>query len=628
MLQNPATKSPFTVVPGYSRLFRRGATYYFRVGVPNELRKAIGKTEIIKSLRTTEFRKAKCICDLESASANARFDSARRTLKPVEQPRMQVPALSDAEIHQLVVEWFIQIEKRTEEWWVSQGQFLRDNALVETVQNLSSNEVALGGGNEDYREDDGKFDLDDFLQEREMECPENSPAYHKLCDVFRRGRLENVRRALDRLTGKDFQCHDLLLKGFYAYSAPPASPQKSIKLGELLDRYLKFIQEHRSETTFMTYQTPARVMREIWGDNTPVAAISKESVEQFCALLKQRPKNAEQRYRGLTTEEAIAAAERKGDTDRLGPKALANYFRNIVAFFNFAVKEGYLTENPTSSPTVREGFRCKRKKKKKVKFTNEQMQAVFLAPIFTGCVDDERNFAKQGDNHPRRGRFWLMLLALFQGLRCNEACQLYAEDIKEKNGIPFIAVRTELDDEEITDKRLKNFSSIRNVPVHPTLIKIGFLDFVAKRQQGGMASRLFPELPAGKTGRYSNPFSKWFRRFLDQIFGENSPKATFHSFRHHFRDALRDGRISDENAEALGGWATDDEEQRHYGYGASLHILLEDISKVEYPRLDINHLFPLIHAKDKEQVQQIAPSPTCRTRTRNASDSPCHPTPE
>ena len=46
-------------MPGYSRLYRRGATYYFRVVVPHDLRKSLRKTEITKSLRTTDYAEAK-----------------------------------------------------------------------------------------------------------------------------------------------------------------------------------------------------------------------------------------------------------------------------------------------------------------------------------------------------------------------------------------------------------------------------------------------------------------------------------------------------------------------------------------------------------------------------------------
>ncbi|MDR3405702.1 MAG: hypothetical protein P4L99_24675 [Chthoniobacter sp.] len=61
-------------MPPYSRLFRRAATYYFRVGVPEVLRPAIGKREILKSLRTTNYHEAKRLVAFESATADALFE--------------------------------------------------------------------------------------------------------------------------------------------------------------------------------------------------------------------------------------------------------------------------------------------------------------------------------------------------------------------------------------------------------------------------------------------------------------------------------------------------------------------------------------------------------------------------
>ena len=250
MLQNPATKSPLTVVTGYSRLFRRGATYYFRVGVPNELRKAIGKTEVIKSLRTTDFQEAKRLVAFESADTDARFISERRKLKNIEPPRTQVPALSDAEIHRLVIEWFIDIERESEEWWETSGQSLDDEALPEVLENLQVDAAVFNGGNKHYEGRDGKSDLDDFLAERGMDCPSDSPAYRKLCEAFRRGRLENILRLIDRLTRNPLEAHDPLLRDVFAHSVAPQAPRKIVTLGEFLDRFLKFTKENRSETTF------------------------------------------------------------------------------------------------------------------------------------------------------------------------------------------------------------------------------------------------------------------------------------------------------------------------------------------------------------------------------------------
>src|SRR5262249_41100229 len=145
------------------------------------------------------------------------------------------------------------------------------------------------------------------------------------------------------------------------------------------------------------------------------------------------------------------------------------------------------------------------------------------------------------------------------------------------------------------EKRLKTKQSKRDVPIHPELVRIGFLDFVATRQKDCSSPRLFPELRAGKTGYFSNPFSKWFGRFVETVLSR-STDATFHSFRHQFRDATRAARLSVESVARLAGWETGDPNQHRqvfeYGGGEELlRVLAEDIARVEYPGLSLSHLY-------------------------------------
>ena len=79
----------------------------------------------------------------------------------------------------------------------------------------------------------------------------------------------------------------------------------------------------------------------------------------------------------------------------------------------------------------------------KQKNTLCSVNAIFHAPLYTGCKDDGRNYNKVGTNHPRRIRFWLPLIALFTGARINEICQLHTDDVQEKNGILFISINEE-----------------------------------------------------------------------------------------------------------------------------------------------------------------------------------------
>jgi integrase len=77
-------------------------------------------------------------------------------------------------------------------------------------------------------------------------------------------------------------------------------------------------------------------------------------------------------------------------------------------------------------------------------------------------------------------------------------------------------------------------------------------------------ARLFPDLSLAKnTVRYSHVFSKWFGRFLIAACGYR-PKATFNSFRHHFRTSLMNAGVPTELAEALGGWKSDSSSEYEY----------------------------------------------------------------
>src|SRR4051812_8573548 len=102
--------------------------------------------------------------------------------------------------------------------------------------------------------------------------------------------------------------------------------------------------------------------------------------------------------------------------------------------------------------------------------------------------------------------------------------------------------------------------------------------------------RLFPECPKSAKGNYSDPFQKWFSGYLTRI-GAKTPKTSFHSFRHCFRDALREAEISSEIAKVLGGWASFGSAEAQYGTGYRPTTLAREIDKVRYSGLDLSHLY-------------------------------------
>lgn len=104
-----------------------------------------------------------------------------------------------------------------------------------------------------------------------------------------------------------------------------------------------------------------------------------------------------------------------------------------------------------------------------------ELKAIFNAPVFTGCKS--LHFWRQPvELVPRdSGMFWTPLISLFSGMRMGEVLQLYTIDVKVDDGILYFDINGDGD-----DKSLKTLSSLRTIPVHPELLKIGLMDHVER----------------------------------------------------------------------------------------------------------------------------------------------------
>ena len=590
------TQSRPIPMPRHSGLLCRKGRYYLNIRVPNDLRPLYGKQEIIrKSLGTSDHREAISKVRFEAFKLDAEFAEKRRENEQARRTAGALPQLreiSEQEAHALVFRWFIGAEKLADDWWQTDGINIPPDRLADTLDDLRIDETVYCGGNENLLAADGSAELDRFLKCEGVDCPKDSPAYKKLRPLFRMGKVENLRRTIDRVTHQGVTAREPLFREVFAHTPEPPARQR-VTLGEMLTRFSKWLTDAgRTNGTQRTYELPSRILREVFGEGTTLDAITKDEIERLFDLLRRVPANATKRYRGFTLAQAVEAADKRGDNHRLGGKTLANYFNNIVAIFNFAVGKQLIADNPAKDRYLRATFERDGEDKQKALFTTDDLNRLFRAPLYTGCKDDGHGYATRGNENPRRGRFWLPLISLFHGLRCNEAAQLYTEDVCEAEGVPFFEIREERADGAKCDKRLKTKQSKRRVPIHPEIIRIGFLDFVAERRREVDSPRLFPDLPLGATGYFSNPFSKWFGRFLESILGKDC-KATFHSFRHAFRDALREASVPIEDVEALGGWELMARSaERQYGKGPSLRRLREQMEKTNFPGLDLSHLQP------------------------------------
>jgi integrase len=261
----------------------------------------------------------------------------------------------------------------------------------------------------------------------------------------------------------------------------------------------------------------------------------------------------------------------------LNTQTVNSHLTKVATLFNWAVREEWVDKNPASGLSIDEAGQSRREP-----FSVPQLQAMFTAPLFTGCRDGDAGYAKPGSERPRNARFWVPLLSLFHGLRLNEACQLRPEDIVERDGVPAIFVRS-----ADASQRVKSRAGTRIVPLHPEMIGVGFLGFVIQARID-QKERLFPELSRDARGYYSDAFQKWFSRFLGSC-DAIGPGKSFHCFRHGWVDRLREAGLPEDRRRALGGWANTGVDAG-YGRGFPTRMLADDIARVAYPGLELGPL--------------------------------------
>jgi integrase len=156
------------------------------------------------------------------------------------------------------------------------------------------------------------------------------------------------------------------------------------------------------------------------------------------------------------------------------------------------------------------------------------------------------------------------------------------DDIREEQGIAYFDMTA-----TGRGKRRKTESSKRRVPIHSKLIEMGFLGYVEQMRKQGH-SRLFPAL-VSQDEKVTASWSKWWGRYARKHGGFDKLKV-FHSFRHAFKDALREGGVQEEVSDALTGHAPTTEGRKYGGNGYPLKRLKEGIEKLCYPGLNVDHI--------------------------------------
>ncbi|MDK9696983.1 MAG: site-specific integrase [Siculibacillus sp.] len=534
-------------VPGLSR---RGSVWQFRVRVPEKLQKAIGKGEIVKSLGPVSHAEAARLARLERTTADRLFAEAEARARTA-----PLACLSESQLRHLTRAFFFRLEENAgpipfsdDEREVLASSVRGDLAgITQTLEDASLQQVAI-----------------EFAEWANVRVERNSLAFLDLCRAVQRAHIEHYRREHDRLRLKHEERNDPL----FADIDRMHPPKPMLTLGDAVEKFMGDPQRTAlAPKTRALWTGRFGAWLDLVGKARPVAEITRDEVREALKVLMRVPKNAAKLYPGVPLKKVVKDAT-KGQPPLLSAKTVQLYIDVLNALFKFLVEEQLLPRNvmqnlkgaPASDDDKRRPWAVDELKK------------------FFGTDPFDKPW------YPGRAKswlFWLPLLGLFTGAREGELTGLTGEDLLSIDDGWFLAIRPN------DVRRLKTKQSQRLVPVHPALVRAGFLDFARGRQPKEM---LFSDLPSTAMGPL-HVVQKGLGRHIRQIVTDST--IVFHSFRHNFRDAAREAGLPLEVAGAIGGWKEGAKSSMAgYGKGYREKTLAEWMTKIEYPGLKLDHLTP------------------------------------
>jgi len=298
----------------------------------------------------------------------------------------------------------------------------------------------------------------------------------------------------------------------------PISKGLELFIGEKEDIREKTEDEIRNSVKFLT---------ECFGD-IPIGDITKEKSNIIKSHIKNYPKNRTKNPKYRDNDFHSLMKMKIPQQDIIHLTTINKHLGNLSSFMIWCVNNGYCNTNPFT------GMKIKQKKSprdERDRFSEKEIKEIFSKQNYLHLTKVEK------DSY---SKYWVPLIGCFTGMRCGEICSLYLDNVKEIKGNH----RNKrwcfdiLEEPNRPDKKLKNQSSRRIVPIHDTLIDLGFIDFIKLLKKDPERKRVFEELEY-REGTYIRSISRfWNNRYLP-LLGIKTDKNGFHSFRHSVIDHLK-----------------------------------------------------------------------------------------
>ena len=336
----------------------------------------------------------------------------------------------------------------------------------------------------------------------------------------------------------------------------------------------KFISEKYKLTSKseMMMRTHLEMLIEEFGDIS-LGKLDRGMCVKFKDDIRKLPRNRSkiQQYRNLDFHEQVLL--NVDEKDRISTTTVNNILGYVSSFMKWSRINGFVEVN------FFEGMKLKkqiRQRDERDRFTEKEIKKIFQKHNYIEFTEVE--------NH-KYSNYWTPLISVFSGMRLNEICSLYLDNIiQEKvNGRKKIWCFNILEEPDRPDKHLKTLSSKRVVPIHDTLIDLGFIEFVELlKKRHTNRQRLFQELKYGE-GSYIRNVSYFFNKKYLPLLGLKTDKKNFHSIRHTVVDHLKQRLVDISFINELVGHHHGNIDLDRYGKGFTTDIIYNKcVKKINY----------------------------------------------
>ena len=497
---------------------------------------------------------------------------------------LQIAHMRVTILRQLILLLFKQIE----EDMISEEELMK--TINEQMENMRTNDVTF-----DFVESMAKNQPDGTL-------PEIPPAGQYLPHLYamrNKSTDSNVNAKLDKLIS--------MVERRERIQAQESNPKNiNIPLDKLIEAFLEEYSSSGRWNPKTIMDTTACI--NFFGDyfkKKSLEQIQRKDIVDFrnnvlCRLPKNRMKDKRLRKMSLLKQLEDTRA------DKLSVKRVNAHLWSVASFFAWCVDRGHIPRNLALGLNLKDSVSPE---DKRLAYNKLELEKIVVN--LNQLPDTPVNVIKNID------RRWITLIAMYHGIRENEICQMQIDNIVTIDNIPCFLITKERGSRQ----SIKNNPSFRKLPIHKTLLQLGFLEFVNDRRierNKVMRSRkipselkvkqkqLFPTMTcAKKVNNYTKNFYIFYSNFNKNI--TKNPDKTFHSLRHNFISALNNNTKVPYAISYLSGHAFRTETSRTYTK-PDFKILQEELSRLEYD-FDIFKIFNVKPLSDKEIAEQIKQLP-------------------